>query len=85
MIKTQGIITVIRSLLIRMSPRLERYLFIPQALLLFYFCLFFFVNPFRLKLYTKNTGNVKPYFIASGGQGTLFEKTAPWTPTKTFY
>jgi hypothetical protein len=27
-----------------------------------------------------------PFFIiASGGQGALFEKTAPWTPTKTFY
>jgi hypothetical protein len=24
-------------------------------------------------------------FIASGGQGALFEKTAPWTPAKTFY
>jgi hypothetical protein len=24
-------------------------------------------------------------FYASGGQGALFEKTAPWTPTKTFY
>jgi hypothetical protein len=22
---------------------------------------------------------------ASGSQGALFEKTAPWTPTKTFY
>jgi hypothetical protein len=24
-------------------------------------------------------------FFASGGQGALFEKTAPWTPAKTFY
>jgi aspartate oxidase len=23
--------------------------------------------------------------LASGGQGALFEKTAPWTPAKTFY
>jgi hypothetical protein len=23
-------------------------------------------------------------FFASGGQGVLFEKTAPWTPAKTF-
>jgi len=23
-------------------------------------------------------------YIASGGQGALFEKTAPWTPAKTF-
>jgi len=23
-------------------------------------------------------------YFASGGQGTLFEKTAPWTPVKTF-
>jgi hypothetical protein len=25
------------------------------------------------------------FFFASGGQGALFEKTAPWTPAKTFY
>jgi len=24
------------------------------------------------------------FLLASGGQGALFEKTAPWTPTKTF-
>jgi sulfatase maturation enzyme AslB (radical SAM superfamily) len=25
------------------------------------------------------------FHLASGGQGALFEKTAPWTPAKTFY
>jgi hypothetical protein len=25
------------------------------------------------------------FSFASGGQGALFEKTAPWTPAKTFY
>jgi hypothetical protein len=25
------------------------------------------------------------FMLASGGQGALFEKTAPWTPAKTFY
>jgi hypothetical protein len=28
---------------------------------------------------------IQYFFSASGGQGALFEKTAPWTPTKTFY
>jgi len=26
----------------------------------------------------------KELLFASGGQGALFEKTAPWTPTKAF-
>jgi len=26
----------------------------------------------------------RPFFLASGGQGALFEKTAPWTPVKAF-
>jgi hypothetical protein len=28
--------------------------------------------------------NLIPFSIASGGQGALFEKTAPWTPAKAF-
>jgi hypothetical protein len=32
-------------------------------------------------LYDERINNSSKY--ASGGQGALFEKTAPWTPTKT--
>jgi hypothetical protein len=31
-----------------------------------------------------NTPRLISTFFASGGQGALFEKTAPWTPAKTF-
>jgi len=35
-----------------------------------------------IKSFLKKVINTK---VASGGQGALFVKTAPWTPTKTFY
>jgi hypothetical protein len=38
-----------------------------------------------VRLFIFNPPQLYPDFLASGGQGALFEKTAPWTPAKTFY
>jgi hypothetical protein len=45
-----------------------------------------FIIPARSKgAFAKSKGRRKDLMIASGGQGAFFEKTAPWTPEKTFY
>jgi hypothetical protein len=42
-------------------------------------------NLIRKNLFEKAYVNLLGEIPAKGSQGALFEKTAPWTPAKTFY
>jgi hypothetical protein len=47
--------------------------------------IYYMLNIFIFQLFLQYFIKKLKQIFASGGQGALFEKTAPWTPAKAFY